>query len=171
MNDYTFALQPALPDDTSRQGLFSGFAPGTITLPKGFRVSEKFAPLPVDIILEKDVAVTMRDGTTIYTDVLRPVTDEPVPVIVAWSPYGKSRGNAPQYDDLFRLLGMDTSTLSGLQKFEGPDPAYWCAKGYAICHPDPRGTYNSDGDARWWNRLEGEDFHDLVEWCGTQSWS
>jgi predicted acyl esterase len=66
---------------------------------------------------------------------------------------------------------MDTSVLSGLQKFEGPDPAYWCAKGYAICHPDPRGTYNSDGDARWWNRLEGEDFHDLVEWCGTQSWS
>lgn len=171
MNDYTFALQPALPDDTSRQGLFSGFAPGTVTLPKGFRVSEKFAPLPVDVILDKDVKVTMRDGTVIYTDVLRPVTDEPVPVIVAWSPYGKSRGNAPQYDDLFRLLGMDTSVLSGLQKFEGPDPAYWCARGYAICHPDPRGTYNSDGDARWWNRLEGEDFHDLVEWCGTQSWS
>lgn len=94
-----------------------------------------------------------------------------VPVIVAWSPYGKSRGNAPQYDDLFRLLGMDTSSLSGLQKFEGPDPAYWCARGYAICHPDPRGTYHSDGDARWWNRAEGQDFHDLVEWCGIQGWS
>jgi predicted acyl esterase len=96
MNDYSFALQPALPDDTSRQGLFSGFSPGTVTLPKGFRVSEKFAPLPVDVILDKDVKVTMRDGTVIYTDVLRPVTDKPVPVIVAWSPYGKSRGNAPQ---------------------------------------------------------------------------
>lgn len=171
MKDYTFALQSALPDDAGRQGLFSGFAPGTVELPKGFRVSEKFAPLPVDIILEKDVAVTLRDGVTIYTDVLRPVTDEKVPVIVAWSPYGKSRGNAPQYDDLFRLLGMDTSVLSGLQKFEGPDPAFWCAQGYAICHPDPRGTYHSDGDARWWNRLEGEDFHDLVEWCGVQDWS
>lgn len=171
MKDYTFALQPALADEPGRQGLFSGFAPGTVTLPKGFRVSGKFKPLPVDIILEKDVAVTMRDGVTIYTDVLRPVTDEQVPVIVAWSPYGKSRGNAPQYDDLFRLLGMDTSVLSGLHKFEGPDPAYWCAKGYAICHPDPRGTYNSEGDARWWNRLEGEDFHDLVEWCGVQDWS
>lgn len=171
MKDFEFALQDALPDDAGRHGLFSGFAPGMVTLPKGFRVSEKFAPLPVDVIFEKDVAVTMRDGTTIYTDVLRPMTAEKVPVIVAWSPYGKSRGNAPQYDDLFRLLGMDTSRLSGLQKFEGPDPAFWCARGYAICHPDPRGTYKSDGDARWWNRAEGEDFHDLVEWCGTQGWS
>jgi len=172
MNAMTeFALQPALPDDIGRQGLFSGFAPGTVTLPKGFRVSEKFLPLPVDVILEKDVAVKMRDGVTIYTDVLRPATNERVPVIVAWSPYGKSRGNAPQYDDLFRMLGMDTSVLSGLQKFEGPDPAYWCARGYAICHPDPRGTYNSDGNARWWNRLEGQDFHDLVEWCGERAWS
>ncbi|MEY8116920.1 CocE/NonD family hydrolase [Falsihalocynthiibacter sp. BN13B15] len=171
MKDITFAQLPALPDNATRQGLFSGFAAGSVTLPKGFRVSDKFAPLPVDIILDKDVAVTLRDGTTIYTDVLRPVSDEKVPVIVAWSPYGKSCGNAPQYDDLFSLLGMDPSILSGLQKFEGPDPAYWCAKGYAVCQPDPRGTYNSEGDARWWNRREGEDFHDLVEWCGTQEWS
>ncbi|MEY8141201.1 hypothetical protein [Falsihalocynthiibacter sp. CO-5D18] len=129
MKDITFAHLPALPDNATRQGLFSGFAAGSVTLPKGFRVSDKFAPLPVDIILDKDVAVTLRDGTTIYTDVLRPVSDEKVPVIVAWSPYGKSCGNAPQYDDLFSLLGMDPSILSGLQKFEGPDPAYWCAKG------------------------------------------
>lgn len=171
MNDYTFALQPSLPDASNIQGLFSGFASGTVTLPKGFRVSQKFAPLPVNIILEKDVPVTMRDGTTLYTDVLRPVTTDTVPVIVAWSPYGKSRGNAPQYDDLFTLLGMDASTLSGLHKFEGPDPAFWCANGYAVCQPDPRGTYHSDGNARWWSRAEGADFHDLVEWCGTQGWS
>ena len=171
MQDFIYAKQPSLPDDTSRHGLFSGFKPSTVFLPKGFRVSETCAPLTVDIIYEKDVSVTLRDGTTIYTDVLRPVTDDKVPVIVAWSPYGKSRGNAPQYDELFGLLGIDTSHLSGLQKFEGPDPAWWCARGYAICHPDPRGSYNSEGDSRWWNREEGEDFHDLVEWCGTQGWS
>ncbi|WP_238367694.1 CocE/NonD family hydrolase [Mesobacterium pallidum] len=171
MNNFIYAKQPSLPDDISRHGLFSGFKPSTVFLPKGFRVSETCAPLTVDIIYEKDVAVTLRDGTTIYTDVLRPVTEEKVPVIVAWSPYGKSRGNAPQYDDLFGLLGIGTSHLSGLQKFEGPDPAWWCARGYAICHPDPRGSHNSDGDSRWWSREEGEDFHDLVEWCGTQDWS
>jgi predicted acyl esterase len=171
MKDFTFANQPALPDEAGSNGLFSGFAPGTVTLPKGFRVDTKFAPLPVDITLDKDVAVQLRDGTTIYTDVFRPVTDEPVPVIVAWSPYGKSRGSAPQYCDLLGFLGMDTGMLSGLHKFEGPDPAYWCAKGYALCQPDPRGTYNSEGDARWWTRQEGKDFHDLVEWCGTQEWS
>ena len=67
--------------------------------------------------------------------------------IVAWSPYGKSRGNAPRYMDLFGLLGMDPSTVSGLMKFEGPDPAFWCARGYAVCNPTrvalltPRETY------------------------------
>ncbi len=136
----TFATRPSLLDEAGSNGLFSGFAPGTVTLPKGFRVNTHFAPLPADIVLDKDVAVQLRDGTTIYTDVLRPVTDHPVPVIVAWSPYGKSRGSAPQYSELLGFLGMDTGMLSGLHKFEGPDPAYWCANGYALCQPDPRGT-------------------------------
>lgn len=171
MNNFIYAKQPAPQDTKDRHGLFTGFKPSTVLLPKGFRISETTAPLTVDIIYEKDVAVTLRNGTTIYTDVLRPVTDEAVPTIVSWSPYGKSRGNAPQYDALFGLLGVDTSHLSGLQKFEGADPDWWCARGYALCHPDPRGCYYSDGDSRWWNREEGEDFHDLVEWCGTQGWS
>lgn len=151
-------------------GHFSRFEPGTRTLPAGFLVQPRFRPLPVDIVLDKDVAVTLRDGVTIYVDVFRPAGTEKAPVIVAWSPYGKSRGNAPRYVDLFGLLGMDTAPLSGLMKFEGPDPAFWCAHGYAVCNPDPRGTYNCEGDARWWSRQEGEDYHDLIEWLGVQDW-
>ena len=117
--------------------------------PRVFQVQPRFLPLPVDIVFEKDVAVTLRDGVTIYVDILRPPGAEKVPVVVAWSPYGKSRGNAPRYTDLFGLLGMDTSTLSGLMKFEGPDPAFWCAHGYAVCNPDPRGCFNSEGDIRF----------------------
>ncbi|QYE37107.1 CocE/NonD family hydrolase (plasmid) [Polymorphobacter sp. PAMC 29334] len=161
---------PAYPDSEDSRGLFSGFEPGIRTLPAGFQVSPNFLPLPVDIVMEKDVAVTLRDGVTIYVDVLRPSGSARVPVIVAWSPYGKSRGNAAQYVQLFGLLGMDTRTLSGLMKFEGPDPAYWCAHGYAVCNPDPRGAYGSEGDIRVWSREEGEDFHDLIEWLGVQEW-
>src|SRR5882672_8795782 len=110
---------PAYPyDEDLEPGVFSRFDPGTRVLPAGFQVQPGFMPLPVDIVLEKDVAVTLRDGITIYVDVLRPVGAEKVPVIVAWSPYGKSRGHAPWYVELFGLLGMETSGLSGLMKFE-----------------------------------------------------
>ena len=157
-------------DESSEEGYFSRFEPGTRTLQAGFQVQPIFLKLPVDIVLEKDIAVTLRDGVTIYVDVLRPAGTDKVPVIVAWSPYGKSRGNAPRYVNLFGLLGMQTSTLSGLMKFEGPDPAFWCAHGYAVCNPDPRGSFNSEGDIRVWSRQEGQDYHDVIEWLGVQDW-
>ena len=67
----------------------------------------QFRALPTDIVFDKDVAVTLRDGVTIYVDVLRPAGDEQVPVIVAWSPYGKSQGTAPSVTALFTMLGID----------------------------------------------------------------
>ena len=171
MNDDQSVFVPAYPyDEDIETGTFSRFEPGIRMLPAGFQVEPRFLPLPVDILLEKDIAVTLRDGITIYVDVLRPAGTEKVPVIVAWSPYGKSRGNAPQYMKLFELLGMDAGKVSGLMRFEGPDPAFWCAHGYAICNPDPRGSFNSEGDIRVWSRFEGEDCHDLIEWLGIQDW-
>ena len=172
MPDTHPVLVPAYPlDENSDRGLFSRFEPGTRTLPAGFQVDPRFMPLPIDIVLDKDIAVTLRDGVTIYVDVYRPAGVEQVPALVAWSPYGKSRGNAPQYLQLFDVLGMETSGLSGLMKFEGPDPAFWCAHGYAVCNPDPRGSFHSEGDIRVWSRQEGEDYHDLIEWLGVQPWS
>ena len=165
------AFVPAYREPEGGEGLFAAFEPSTRTLPAGFQVQPRFKPLPVDIVLNKDVAVRLRDGMTIYVDVYRPAVDEKVPVLVAWSPYGKSRGNAPQYVDLLSMLGLDLSKLSGLEKFEAPDPAFWCAHGYAVCNPDPRGAYHSEGDIRWWSRFEGQDYHDLIEWLGGQGWS
>jgi hypothetical protein len=85
-------------------------------------------PSPLDIVLDKDVPVTMRDGVTACVDVLRPVDDEKVPVIVAWSPYGKGEGSAPAATGVFALVGLDNGIVSGLHKFEGRRPrnAYSC---------------------------------------------
>jgi predicted acyl esterase len=151
-------------------GLLSGFEPGTRTLPAGSRVDHRFRSLPTEIVFEKDIAVTMRDGVTIYVDVLRPPGTEKVPVLVAWSPYGKSQGTAPSVTSLFTMIGIDNGTLSGLEKFEGPDPAYWCAQGYAICNPDPRGIAHSEGDSAMFGRQEARDCHDLIEWLAVQDW-
>ncbi|GFG97486.1 CocE/NonD family hydrolase [Mycobacterium timonense] len=160
--------QPLEPGD--RYGVLSGFDPGTRTLPAGFRLAPAFRELPVDIVLEKDVAVTMRDGVTTYVDILRPPGEEKVPVIVAWSPYGKGEGSAPAATGVFGLVGLADDIVSGLHKFEGPDPAYWCAQGYAICNPDVRGVSDCEGDSVLWDRQEGRDCYDLIEWLAVQDW-
>jgi len=157
-------------DEAADPTVFGKFDPGTKVLPAGFQTTPQCHPIPVDIVFEKDTAVTLRDGSTIYVDVFRPVGIEKVPVIVAWSPYGKSGGTLPRNWIMFNVLGIDQSQLSGLAKFEGPDPAFWCAHGYAVCNPDARGVYNSEGDSVFPGEQDGQDCHDLIEWLAAADW-
>jgi uncharacterized protein len=161
---------PSHPLPPGRSGKLTPFEPGTRTLKAGFQIAPPFRPLPVDIVFEKDVAVKLRDGVTIYVDVFRPVGADKVPVLLAWSPYGKGQGTSMSVMGVFGLVGLDNAIVSGLEKFEGPDPAYWCAQGYAICNPDGRGIVDGEGDSVLWDRQEGRDCHDLIEWLGTQDW-
>ena len=171
MSDNQKVFVPSQPlEPGARYGHFSGFEPGTRVLKAGSRIAPPFCSLPVDIVFEKDVAVTLRDGVTIYVDVLRPTGTQKVPVIVAWSPYGKGQGTSQSVMGIFGMVGLDNGIVSGLEKFEGPDPAYWCAHGYAICNPDIRGVANCEGNSVLWDRQEGRDCHDLIEWLANQSW-
>ena len=158
------------PLPAGRTGLLTPFEPGTRTLEAGFRIAPPFRPIPVDILFEKDVAVQLRDGVTIHVDVFRPTGTEPVPVIVAWSPYGKGQGTSMSAMGVFGLVGLSNGVVSGLAKFEGPDPAYWCAHGYAVCNPDIRGVVDSEGDSVLWDRQEGRDCFDLIEWLSEKDW-
>ena len=112
----------------------------------------------------------MRDGTTIYTDVFRPVAEGKYPALVAWSPYGKEIGGQ-WLDDINERSGVPLEWVSELQKFEGPDPAFWVNEGYVILNPDPRGAYKSEGDISYWGRQLAEDGYDFIEWAAQQSWS
>lgn len=161
---------PSQPLPAPRTGLLTAFDPGVRTLEAGYQAAPQFRPLPVDIVFEKDVAVPLRDGTTIYVDVFRPADMDNVPVIVAWSPYGKGQGTSMSVMGVFGLVGLDNGIVSGLEKFEGPDPAYWCEQGYAVCNPDIRGVVDSEGDSVLWDRQEGRDCHDLIEWLAEQEW-
>jgi predicted acyl esterase len=116
------------------------------------------------ILIERDVAVPMRDGILLYTDICRPEGAINVPAIVAWSPYGKSvpyMGEGP-------MPGVPP--VSPMTKFEGPDPAYWCKHGYAIINIDTRGSGNSEGDILQFSTGEGRDAHDLIEWLADLDW-
>jgi predicted acyl esterase len=168
--DTIFVPSRRMERGNNRYGVLSDFGPSTRTLEAGFQVAPMFKALPVDVVLDKDVAVTLRDGVTIYVDVFRPAGADRVPVIVAWSPYGKGQGTSGSVIGIFGMVGLDNGIVSGLEKFEGPDPAYWCAHGYAVCNPDIRGVMNSEGDSVLWDRQEGRDCYDLVEWLATQEW-
>ena len=152
------------------EGRYPGFKPSKTVLAKGSVHKKGALPLPCDIIFERDVAAPLRDGSIIYADIFRPSGLDKAPAIVAWSPYGKGCGWLSL--DIFPWrMGVHVSALSGLETFEGPDPAYWCNHGYAVVHPDARGVFSSQGDIHFWGSQEAEDGYDFIEWVAAQSWS
>ena len=162
-------LRKALPVDAPRVR-YPGFNPDTLILKAGSVRREGAMPLPCDILLERDVPIRLRDGVTIYVDVFRPVGDEACPALLAWSPYGKEIGGQ-MLDDVPMRSGVPLSATSGLEKFEGPDPAYWVAHGYAIVNPDKRGAYMSEGNLLYWGHEDALDGCDVIDWIASQKWS
>lgn len=145
------------------EGEYPGFKPRTEKVKLGLRAY--FPTMEIDY----DVAVPMRDGKKIYIDVCRPAkATRPVmverpegdkyPALIAWGLYGKHGRRRHDF-------------VSKYTAFEGPDPLYWCANGYVIINADPRGFWNSEGDASYFSEQEAEDCYDLIEWVGTQGWS
>jgi len=141
------------------------FGPQTQILKQGSVFPPAAMPLACDIRWDRDVPVKLRDGVTIYTDILRPVGDGKVPAIVAWSPYGKT---IPQADV---QAGVDPKEVTGLSKSEGPDAGFWVCHGYAVVNPDPRGAGKSEGDIHAWGSVDGQDGYDVIEWIARQPWS
>ena len=148
---------------------YTGFKPGTTLLKAGTVRRRGARALTCDIVFERDVPVTLRDGTVIYTDVFRPTGAGRHPAIIAWSPYGKEIGGQWLDDVPFRA-NVPLSAVSELQKFEGPDPALYVDRGYVVLNPDARGAYRSGGNINFWGRQNAEDGYDFVEWAAMQSW-
>lgn len=162
------ALRKALPVSAERVR-YPGFKQETLVLKAGSIRREGAKPLSCDILLERDVPIRLRDGVTIYADVFRPVGNDVCPAILAWSPYGKEIGGQ-MLDDVPLRSGVPLDATSGLEKFEGPDPAYWVAHGYAVVNPDKRGVYMSEGNLLYWGHEDALDGCDVIEWIASQKW-
>ncbi len=121
------------------------------------------------MLVERDVAVSLRDDIVVHADVYRPADDRPVPPLLTWGPYGK-HADLP-VTTLYPDGGVAPGQLSAHTAFESPDPVFWVGHGYAVVTVDPPGTWYSDGDATFVSPEEAAFGYDYVEWAGTQPWS
>ncbi|KAE8347389.1 hypothetical protein BDV24DRAFT_157681 [Aspergillus arachidicola] len=147
----------------------------TKVLAAGWKLTDAHAPFQVDTVWEKNVLVRMRDGCQIYVDIFRPrdAALGSVPALLTWSPYGKSACHTGGFNPLDMIpgrMGVPRNRLSGFEKFEAPDPAEWTARGYAIVNPDPRGTYDSEGDIHHFGEIEANDGYDTIEYLAGLPW-
>ena len=102
------------------------------------------APAPV---VDRDVAVPMRDGVVLRADVLRPAGEGRFPTLVYRTPYDRKHA-------------VDTySTVKAA-----------VARGYAVVAQDVRGRFGSAGEFVPYEN-EGKDGYDTIEWAAAQPWS
>ncbi|CAN5293301.1 CocE/NonD family hydrolase [soil metagenome] len=121
-----------------------------------------------DILIQRDMAIIVRDGARIFADIYRPHGEENVPAIIAWGPAGKNFNFVTKGGGTGGLV--PEGAVSAMSKQESPDPAYWCHHGYAVINVDSRGADNSDGDIQFFNALDYQDMYDVTEWVGAQYW-
>jgi len=97
-----------------------------------------------EVMFERNVPVTMRDGVVLRADVYRPRAEGKFPVLLCRTPYNKTNN-----------FGMG---------FRG------APRGYVVIIQDCRGRYASEGD---WEpfKYESNDGYDTVEWAASLPYS
>ena len=144
----------------------------------GFR-TDYYAPFCQETTYEdgirydRDVAIPISGGRTVYADVYRPEDKlENLPVIMMWTPYGKRHWHgAKETPGLHQAMGVPRGTISKRAVFEGADPGYWCHQGYCIVNVDAPGCGYSEGVNNFMHVAEGgQDGKEVIDWIGEQSW-
>ncbi len=101
------------------------------------------------IIVEKNIAVPMRDGAVLRADLYRADTPEKLPVLLNRTPYNKS------------MPMVFAMTLDAFRAAEA---------GYNVLVQDCRGRFASDGVFNCFTD-EARDGYDTIEWAAHQPWS
>ena len=128
------------------------------------------------MILDKDVAVPMRDGAVLRCNVFRPDTPGTFPVLMTFGPYGKDVHLSQFMPEAWEALKqrhpevLKASTCKYLV-FETPDPEMWAPEGYVVVKVDSRGSGKSPGRLDVNSPAEFRDFHDAIEWAAVQPWA
>jgi len=128
--------------------LFCCFAIST-----AFAQASIFDKIAAIATVDQKVMVPMRDGIRLATDIYRPKTDQPVPIIFSRTPYNFNAWN------------------DGEQRTRTAERAYEAlSRGYAYVVQNERGRYYSEGE---WDILGVPltDGYDAFTWMKNQDWS
>ena len=101
---------------------------------------------------QKNIEITMRDGTILRHNMTRPDIDGKFPVLLERTPYNKEGGSE-----------------NGVGS-----PEFFAARGYVVIIQDVRGRFASDGDFYPFKddgNGPNKDGYDTVEWLAKQDWS
>jgi hypothetical protein len=104
----------------------------------------------MNVTVEKNVAIPMRDGTVLRADVYRPEPVGKYPVLIQRTPYNKE------------FWPVTALTL---------DPVRAAADGYAVVIQDVRSRWASEGDTFFPYRNEFDDGYDTADWAASQAFS
>lgn len=103
--------------------------------------------------IEQKVMMPMRDGIRLATDIYRPKTDTPVPIIFVRTPYNFNSWQEGKFKDRYINKALEA-----------------VKRGYAYVVQNERGRYYSEGE---WDILGVPltDGYDAFSWMKEQSWS
>ncbi len=121
--------------------------------------------LPVDPDLQmplimEDVWFAGAGGTQIHARIVRPDSDEPVPVIAQFTPYTAPGCNVG-------IAGLEPSVTCSEGRFD----LEFVRRGYAFAYGDVRGTGDSSGCLDLRGQLDILDIGFFADFLGTQAWS
>lgn len=130
---------------------------------------------PDGMIVELNVPVPMRDGSTLFANLYRPVGTGRHPVIVSTTPYGKDVHVSAAFPAVWEAVAARYPSILAASScdhmiWEAPDPETWTARGYAMLQVDARGTGKSPGFREPNCPQEAEDGCDAIAWAVAQDW-
>ena len=166
-----------LPDINELGCKYPGLLSGQIILKKGFTMGKGRRPLPCDMICDSDYPIQLENNSiTMYSDIYRPDIKEQVPAIICWG-YGGKRDTNLKIENIKKPDGkgnmvpiINRDRLTGLQCWEGLDPADWVQHGYAIVNADPPGVCDSEGDMLMFGSRDGCHGAEFIEKIASLDW-
>ena len=131
------------------------------------------------IVKTTDVQVPLRDGSYVCADVFRPARPGRYPVVMAKGFYGKAfyhecicnEDEAQQKEVLEDRFFSGNPDGLQYENHETVDSSVWVPEGYVCIRVDARGVCKSPGVQAPFSLQEAQDYHDAIEWAGTQPWS
>ena len=105
-------------------------------------------PQSNSVTVDKDVAMTTRDGILLVADIYHPISDKQSPTILVRIPFSRTLKNN---------LGANAIAR------------FWASRGYVVVVQGTRGRYKSGGDF-YPLMHERQDGLDTLQWLTKQSW-